>query len=588
MSMGRFFRIGGAAVVAALFCQSAAAQTWAGGGANGNWSTPANWSGGTPASGAGTALTFGGVAQLATTQDIANPFLLNSLTFQAGAGAFTVGGAELRFGGAANALTQSSASPITFTAPVSFDGPGTIGGTGAGSLTFGSLHARQGVLTFTRNATVGALTLGTDGGAAASVSTGTNVLTLTGDVTFVQLTDPAAGFANTPQASLNGVIDLGGANRTFAGIYSNETAGATIDLAINARLTGSGGFVKGGSPDQARAWMIFNAQNDYAGPTILQDGAERLYLGVVNALPAGTAVTVANESSLFLTNTNAAAGGVGFSQTIGSLSDGGTGGGVARLGSDNTTAAVLTVGSNNASTTFAGAILGGGSLVKVGTGTLTLSGNGVTNNGAAVATNYTGGTTVNAGTLLVNGQTGVNSGTGTGTVVVNAAGTLGGTGRVAGPVTLRGRLQGGDGLTAAGNPTLTTEAVTFENGSRMTVAVGGATPATAVNSRITTSLAFNRTTGSDVMTLDLFNAGTLDLSGTQNYSITVAQFGSTNAAASNFALNPVNFTFAGTPLVTVNGASLVVQFTPVPEPGVVWGVVTMGLGWIGFRRWLLR
>src|SRR5207249_201128 len=49
------------------------------------------------------------------------------------------------------------------------------------------------------------------------------------------------------------------------------------------------------------------------------------------------------------------------------------------------------------------------------------------------ASTYAGGTTVSAGKLLVNNTTG--SGTGTGALTVNA-GTLGGTGVIAGPVTL--------------------------------------------------------------------------------------------------------------------------------------------------------
>jgi autotransporter-associated beta strand protein len=83
----------------------------------------------------------------------------------------------------------------------------------------------------------------------------------------------------------------------------------------------------------------------------------------------------------------------------------------------------LGVGNNNLSTTFSRVIQESGGLTKAGTGTLTLTG----------ANTYTGTTTVTAGTLRINNQTG--SGTGTGPVKVNA-GTLGGKGTIAGPVTI--------------------------------------------------------------------------------------------------------------------------------------------------------
>ena len=91
----------------------------------------------------------------------------------------------------------------------------------------------------------------------------------------------------------------------------------------------------------------------------------------------------------------------------------------------------LTVGSNNRSTNFSGLIQdggrfggSGGSLTKVGTGTIVLR-----NSNA-----YTGGTTIKQrGKLLVNNTSG--SGTGTGAVQVNA-GTLGGKGTIAGDVTV--------------------------------------------------------------------------------------------------------------------------------------------------------
>jgi autotransporter-associated beta strand protein len=104
------------------------------------------------------------------------------------------------------------------------------------------------------------------------------------------------------------------------------------------------------------------------------------------------------------------------------------GDGLISLGANN-----LTVGSNNLRTTFSGVIQdggiaggAGGSLTKIGSGKLTLSG----------ANTYTGGTTISAGsagTLFVTNRRG--SGTGSGAVQVNV-GKLGGTGKISGSVTV--------------------------------------------------------------------------------------------------------------------------------------------------------
>jgi autotransporter-associated beta strand protein len=100
--------------------------------------------------------------------------------------------------------------------------------------------------------------------------------------------------------------------------------------------------------------------------------------------------------------------------TIGSLE----GNGQATLGTRT-----LYVGSNDLSATFSGVIQREGSVIKIGTGTLTLSG----------ANTYAGPSSVTAGTLVADNVIG--SATGTGPVQVEA-GTLGGSGTVAGAVTI--------------------------------------------------------------------------------------------------------------------------------------------------------
>jgi autotransporter-associated beta strand protein len=136
----------------------------------------------------------------------------------------------------------------------------------------------------------------------------------------------------------------------------------------------------------------------------------------------------------------------GFNQTIGSLSGGGTTGGNVALGTGT-----LTLG-DAASTTYAGVIGGAGSVIKQGSGALTLTG----------MNTYSGDTTINSGTIALDGGI-------SGTVRINAAGTLTGNGNIAGSVINSGTIAPGTSFGA-----MTVNSYTHNAGAMFQVAVKNA------------------------------------------------------------------------------------------------------------------
>src|SRR6185312_15677554 len=110
----------------------------------------------------------------------------------------------------------------------------------------------------------------------------------------------------------------------------------------------------------------------------------------------------------------------------------------AYIGSGGSTGPTWRIGAKNTTNTYAGVIADAGvtSLIKTGTGMLTLSG---------IANTYSGDTTVNGGTLKVVNTNG--TATGFGSVTVTSGGTLAGNGILSGPVTVNS-----GGALAPGNP----------------------------------------------------------------------------------------------------------------------------------------
>ena len=204
----------------------------------------------------------------------------------------------------------------------------------------------------------------------------------------------------------------------FTGTSSAENA--TITVNQFAELSFAPGFFGGGTATAGNANITNNGNTNFfqgssAGNATIttNDGGLTRFFG-----------RSTGGNAAFITN----AGGVFDISGLGTFPDGPdeglpsvpmTAGSIAGAGTYFLGSTQLTVGSNNLSTTVSGTIQDGGefggvggSLVKVGTGTLTLSG----------ANTYTGGTTINSGTLQL-GDGGA-SGSIIGGVVDNAGATL--------------------------------------------------------------------------------------------------------------------------------------------------------------------
>ena len=310
-----------------------------------------------------------------------------------GATGFDIAG-ETSFSGNASAGNAS----ITNAAGFSAGGLTSFGGGTAGNATItnsgGTLFAAAaGETLIGTAATGGNATINNEGGA------------ISGGVTKI--------FGSAGNATINnngGTSAFGSAGKTE--FDATSTAG-------NSTIINSGGGIFFGPGGQT----IFNASSDAGTSTLIANpGAPGLFIPPNIFIPGGLGgVIFFNADStggtarveIFGNGGLDISGHTAPSITIGSLE----GSGYAALGANN-----LSVGSNNLSTTFSGGAQDGGnaggtggSLTKIGTGTLTLSGNNT----------YTGATTVNAGKLIVDGSIASSS-----NVTVAAGATLGGHGTV--------------------------------------------------------------------------------------------------------------------------------------------------------------
>ncbi|HEY8335228.1 MAG TPA: autotransporter domain-containing protein, partial [Tardiphaga sp.] len=310
---------------------------------------------------------------------------------------------------------SSSAGNATFqTAPGSFANFTTF--FDASTARNASIANASGVVQFTDSATAGSANISNTGSLVLGPAYTT--FSLASSAGSATITNNFMGLTRFEDQSLAGTATIinNASGATMFGAGGASTASADHANIINA--AGSGGIGTGGLTEFLSSTTAGNAT------ITTRDGGGVFFFETSSG---GTARFITEAGGAFDISQLTAAG-----MTAGSIEGAGT----YYLGDRQ-----LTVGGNNLSTTVSGVISDGscgcfgpggvgGSLVKVGSGTLTLSGVNL----------YTGATDINGGTLSVNGSIALSS------LTVNTGGTLGGNGIVGNTLISGGTLSPGNSI----------------------------------------------------------------------------------------------------------------------------------------------
>lgn len=490
----------------------------------------------------------------------ADLIISGNLTFRAGA-VLNLGTNTLTYGGGGTLDLQNNANTI---GNVFLNGGTTFGRNAAalgttGNITLGATGGSTGATlslataTYTKaialGTTTGTLSLGNYGFQSPTINsniTGTNNLSINGTVST---TPGNSGYTITLGGSINptgnlnisntgtgedvSVVDVG--TITVSGVIGANVGNVTV----NNSTTGTTGLQK----------VAFSSgSNAYTGTTTVNANA-RLQLGASNVIPDG-----AGKGNVSLTGTldlNQ------YSDTVNGLSGTGT---VDKSSATNTS--TLTVGGNNASSTFGGIIkntAGTVALTKTGTGTLTLS-----------ATNtYSGTTTINSdgGKLLITNPAALGSGT---TVAIPKGGVTSGT------------LQ----LQLTGTNTLTKNFTFSSANSQLAGTNTGSAHIQNIsgNNTLSGSLLLNGTGGNGINIQS--DAGLLTLSGSISSSISNdntrqliiggAGDGAVTGVVSNTGANVFTIIKGGTGTWTFSGASTNSGTTSFTNGTILIGVSNVG------------
>jgi autotransporter-associated beta strand protein len=391
--------------------------------------------------GTGGSTTFSGTINISGsnnfTSDGAGTLTLSGKVSDTQTGSTIVGAGALQLSGTDNRLSTNAALAVSNGATLDLNGLGqrVAGLSGAGTITNSPITSGRLIVNVASNANTfsGTLQGGMDfekTGAGTMVLAGNNGFTgevnvlggtlsvgadnnLGNAANVVTLSNntAAVNFSSSFSSSRNFTVATGTTGTLLAGSGVTTTLNGNLSKNGSVLVFGGGGsftvngVISGASANSdlvvSNSTVTLNSANTYSGPTYVHTGGT-LNVGINDAMPTDTA--------LYL-GTNATSGTVnlqGFNQTVASLQTQGSSGtnNVVSLGGGT-----LTV-NGSSSTTYAGLISGSGSVVKSGTGTLSLT----------AANTYGGPTTISNGALQVSliADGGTASSIGTGLTVTMA------------------------------------------------------------------------------------------------------------------------------------------------------------------------
>ena len=515
----------------------------------------------------------------------------SNLVFNAtGGGSYTIAGSNNIW--TTDGLNIIASKSAVISAPLTGNGGVTITNASSASLTL------SGTNTYTGLTLVNAGTVNVSGDQTAALGG----WTLTSSVPSISVTvnfNSGSAIACTNAIVLRNTMGSGFANATI-NVSGTVTNSGTLNLnrlgvlnlnsGANWQQTGSMAIAPGGNTSGTSAMTVSN------GATFIYSGASAIGISPASINTGFARLTIAGGT--FITSQGfASSTAASLTNATIILTNGGTlalSANIPQLTTGTSTNTFLSTGTGTVggaidtsifSTTISNVLIGSGSLMKSGSGVLTLS----------ASNTFTGPTTISNGALLVNGYLG------TGVVQVATAATLGGYGDVGGAVTVNGTIAPGSGAVG----TLNTAGEIWNGGGGFQFKLNNATNSagwdllnisgalnlqSATNNPFTirlVSLTSSNTpgllAGFDSATTNVWTLATTS-GGIQNFSpakFSVDTSAFSNAFTGTFTISTNN----GEVRLTYSGVSLTVPqlFSPVMISNSAFGFSFRGLGGQSYR-----